>query len=511
MVLRPHRRRRSNPWRILFLLLLIAASLYVYTLVQGRQIESPFVPTPTSTRSPFSYAAEGEGRYLEGDLRGAIAAYEQAVRLAPQDVTLYVPLVRLLTLQGWVDDTLARRALEQGQAAVDLDPDYAPAWAVLGMAYDWNGQVERAIEACRRAIELDPAYAEAYAYLAEAYAEVGRWGEAQEAAQTALGLAPRSVDANRAYGLVLETTGNYHGALEAYRKALEIHPNLAYIYMDLGRNYQALADAASAIEAFRRAAQLDPHRADALDQLGWTYFAIQEYEQAQSSLEQAIETDPDYAPAYGHLATTFWVRRNYESAIPNYEKAIELAYQASRRAARGFYVTVEPAQDDDPYPSAEVVMRGELQRADPAGVRLTTSLEPRYPGQSWEKARGRLVLNTATGQYTLNLEKMPPLDPDQVYTGWFEGLHAPNGLPLGTGPFRVSAEGSLEVTLKAEPVRGPRIEHLYTLGLCYFYMARCERAYPLFQAALQIDPQEVNALEGIRLCQEAEATPTARP
>ncbi len=106
---------------------------------------------------------------------------------------------------------------------------------------------------------------------------------------------------------------------------------------------------------------------------------------------------------------------------------------------------------------------------------------------------------------------MPPLSSGQAYVGWFDGLDALNGYPFGTGPLRVGADGRLQAEWKAEPVHGPRIEHYYTLGLCYFYMAQCERAYPLFNAALQMDPEETNALEGIRLCQEAEATPTPSP
>lgn len=506
MYLRPRKRRRFNPWRALLLLLLIAAGIYAYALIQSREIESPFIPPPTPTRSAYSYQAEAETLYLEGDLSGAIAAYEQAIRLAPEDVRLYVPLVRLLALEGRTKD-----AVKWGEDAVALAPDSAQAWAVLGMAYDWDGQVPKAIDACLHAVELDSAYGEAHAYLAEAYADANRWNEALEAIQIALSLAPDSVDVHRDYGYVLETMGNWSGAIEAYRKALEIHPNLAYIYMDVGRNYQALAETANAIEAFGRAAELDPDRAEALDQLGWTYYAIQEYERAQAYLEQAIEVDPKYAPAYGHLATVFYVRRNYESAIPNYEKAIQLAYRAARRNAREFYVTVEPTQGEVPYPSPDVVLRGTLAWADRDEVRLAAELAPVDNAGAWADASGQLALHTVTGEYTLNLEGMPLLASGQVYVGWFEGLESMNGLPFSTGPLHPDPQGRLQVRLIAEPVRGPRIEHLYILGLCYFYMARCERAYSLFEAALQMDPQETNALEGIRLCQEAEATPVATP
>jgi len=502
MYIRPRKRRRSNPWRVLFLLILIAGALYAYTLIQRRQIENPFTPTATPTRSAYSYRDEAEAQYIQGNLDGAIQAYEQAIRLAPDDVNLYVPLTRLLVLKGRPEE-----AVDWGEKGVDVAPESAPAWAVLGLAYDWAGRVPEAIEACLRAVELDPAYAEAYAYLAEAYTDDGRVEKGLEAAQKALELAPRNVDAHRAYGYVLEHLGNWSGAIEAYQKALEVHPYLAHLYLDIGRNYLALADTASALQAFQQAVELDPKRPDALDQLGWTYFAIEDYELAQSYLEQAIEADPNYAPAYGHLATTYWVRRNYESAIPNFEKAIDLAYQAARRKAYGFSITVESAQEPLPYPSPDVALEGELVWGNEQRTRLAATLEPSIYLEGKEGAGGRLSLDVISGRYILSAHGLPALPADQVYVGWFHGLERLDGTPFSTGPLPLAADGSVEFEGTAEPVRGPRIEHFYTLGLCYFYMAQCERAYPLFDAALQIDPEEPNALEGIRLCQEAEGTP----
>ncbi len=511
MYIRPRKKRRSNPWRVLFLLLVITAGIYFYVRIQQKEIESPFIPTPTPTLSAAFYRTKADGLYLEGDLDGAIAAYEQAVQLDPGNVSLTVPLVRLLAIQGWTNDTLAERAIEMGEQAVAQAPESAPAWAVLGMAYDWDGRVAEAVDACERAVELDPAYAEAYAYLAEAYVDDGQLTRAVEAARTALELDPRSVDANRANGLLMEVMGNWSAAVVSYRQALDIHPNLAYIYIDLGRNYLYLSDTGSAIESFRRATELDPQRADALDQLGWTYYAIQDYERAQTYLAQAIEVAPDYGPAYGHLGLAYYVRRNYEDAIPNLSKAIELAYREARRNARAFYVTVEPAQESFLYPSVDVVLAGEFSWADRDEIVLAADLEPQGGDQRWAAANGRVTMNTATGTYRLMLQGMPTLPAEQMYVGWFEELDGLDKLPLNTGPLSVGANSSFDAQFTAEPVDNPRIEHLYILGLCYFYMARCDQAYPLFEAALQIDPEETNALEGIRLCQEAEATPTTTP
>jgi tetratricopeptide (TPR) repeat protein len=58
----------------------------------------------------------------------------------------------------------------------------------------------------------------------------------------------------------------------------------------------------------------------------------------------------------------------------------------------------------------------------------------------------------------------------------------------------------------------------YTLGLSYYYLDRCEDAYPLFDKVLAAIPENAPADEGIRLCREAEGagpavelTPTPSP
>ena len=85
------KKRRSSPLRVMFLLMLISAGIYVYALIQQEQIESPFIPTPTPTRAALSYAAEAEELYLQGKLAEAIVAYEQAIALEPDGVLLHGP------------------------------------------------------------------------------------------------------------------------------------------------------------------------------------------------------------------------------------------------------------------------------------------------------------------------------------------------------------------------------------------------------------------------------------
>jgi tetratricopeptide (TPR) repeat protein len=498
------KKRRSSPIRVMFLLMLISAGIYVYAIIKQEQIESPFVPTPTPTRSALSYVTTADDLYLQGRITETISAYEQAIALEPDDVLLYIPMSRLLALEGRTIE-----AVRYAQKATEMARENAAAWAVLGMAYDWNGDVTEAIDACKYAIELDPTYAEGYAYLAEAYADAGRWLDANEAAQTALQLDDSSVDVHRNYGYVLERQANYWGAVEAYKRALEIHPNLAYIHLAVGQNYRRLGDLDSTISSFQKAIAINPNHAQANYELGWTYLVyLGESEEAESYLEQAVAADPELGRAVGGLAIAYWQRRNYEDAIPNFERAIRLECTSARRKARAFYVTIEDINDGDPSPSLDIVMHGDLMPTalDNRDV-LQATLSPQgleASDEAWANAQGSVTLDTRSGEYTLQLAELPWPPAGQVYVGWFEGVYTLSGDQLSTGPFQHKLDGDVEMELEAKWVAGPPIEYFYTLGLAYFYLAECDKAYPLFDAALQIDPEEVNALEGIRLCREAE-------
>jgi tetratricopeptide (TPR) repeat protein len=504
MYIGPRKKKsRSSPIRVIILLALIGGAVYIYTLVKRNVIESPFVPTPLPTRAASWYATEADTLYWEGNLKEAITTYEQAIELEPDNVLNYIPVVRLLALEGRPIE-----AVRLGQKTVEMAPENAQAWAALGMAYDWNGDVSEAIDACKQAIDLEPTYAEAYAYLAEAYTDAVRWVEAREAAETALKLKSHSVDVQRNYGYVLENQGDYVGAVEAYERALEIHPYLVYIQLAAGRVYRdGLWDYPAAEEHFKKAIEIDDTNAEAYDQLGWTYFNMQEYEQAETYLKKATEADPEFGQAFGHLAINYWARRNWEDAIMPFQHAISLECAASRRQAEAFYVTIEDRESEMEAPSPNQVLVGQfVSISGDSKATLQATLMPKYPDEEgWAEAEGTVTLETQSGKYTVQLSGLPRPALGKMYVGWFEGINALSGFPLSTGRLPVRSDSTVDVELETGWVEGPRIEYFYTLGLAYFYKAECEKSYPLFSAALQIDPNDYSAREGIRLCQEAEA------
>jgi hypothetical protein len=135
---------------------------------------------------------------------------------------------------------------------------------------------------------------------------------------------------------------------------------------------------------------------------------------------------------------------------------------------------------------------------------LRASLEPVAKGDRWKEAGGSVIFDARTGAFTVTLQGMPEAGYGRAYVGWVGGVSTLSGDPVSTGNLTLSG-GSLEARFEATWVQGPRIDYFYTLGLAYFYMAECDKAYPLFNAALQIDPEDQNALKGIQLCKAAES------
>ena len=497
---KPRRRRRRSPlWRVLLLLVLDVIGVYfVYTQWVDPSANSTLptsttaTPMPTPTRSAVSWSADAVDAYWEGHLDEAIAAYRQALNLEPDQPELYVDLARLLIFRGRPE-----QALDLTAEALRREPEDARTLAVRGLAYDWLGLPEETLALCTQALALDPALPEAYAYRAEAYVDLGNWFQANNDVDKALELADNNADVFRTQGYVLEVQGNYSAAIQAYREALETHAGLGYIYRALGRNYEALGNYTRAEEVYQAAITADPTDVASLDQLAWSYLLRGNYEEVEEYLDRALEIDPTYWPALGHMGTYQFQRRNYEGAIPRYEAALRYGEAASRRRAVSFQITLEPAGQIGAAPTGEQVAQGMFLHPPD----LTYPMRAMIAGEeTYADVEGYVRFTPLDGRYMLELEGVPPPPAGQSYVGWFDALLTPEETEVHTEALRPDAEGRVEVNGLTGPVKGPPIEHYYTLALCHYFLDQCGEARPYINVALRIDPEDANALETQRLC-----------
>src|SRR5262249_32861999 len=115
--------------------------------------------------------------------RDAVRAYEEAIRIEPDDFQAHSKLAWMLTNcpVRYLRDP--RRALQAARKAVDLDSKSEFAWQVLGWALYRSGEWKASIEALEKsnALQKSPAGGDAWQwfFLAMAHRQLGNEEQAQ--------------------------------------------------------------------------------------------------------------------------------------------------------------------------------------------------------------------------------------------------------------------------------------------------------------------------------------------
>ena len=134
-----------------------------------------------------TYYLIGVVRYQMKDVPGAIEflrkALAQPAYLRPQDAHLY--LGGILLDQGKMDE-----ALIEFRKAVDVEPEFGPAYNAMGYVLLQQQRPQEAIESLSRAVRFTPTLIAAYQNLGKAYLLVGKKDEARFNFKKVVELAP---------------------------------------------------------------------------------------------------------------------------------------------------------------------------------------------------------------------------------------------------------------------------------------------------------------------------------
>ena len=350
-----NRRPQSNIYRMFLWVVMILGLVWMLQQMSKGEIQPLFLDTPIPTRSSESYALEGDANFSAGKLDAAILAYQEAVRVDPNNAEIWSKLARIQTYSSAFKITNVEKkarlleSLESGKKAVELAPDDSTAHAILAFTLDWNAnssiyvddpqQVEEfLIEAEKealRALQLDSSNTLALVYYAEVLLDQQKWSQAEQNIDLALQRsdADQLMDVHRVYAYLLETLGQYNLAITEYDKAITLEPNFTFLYLRAGANYRRLAfdlhnrqgiDAArpvydQSLEYFERAARIN-EQIEVKDptpylSISRTYSQLGEFFVAALNIQKALEFRPQDPDIYGQLGIIFFKARNYETSI----------------------------------------------------------------------------------------------------------------------------------------------------------------------------------------------------
>ena len=355
-----HRRPQSNIYRMFLWVVMILGGVWILQQLDRGEIKPLFEATPLPTRAALSYLEEGDANFTAGNLTASILAYQEALRLNPNDAQSWAKLARIQTYSSAFlitnDEKKARlrEALESATKAVGLAPEDSTVRAIRAFTLDWNanGNFHTAeevqdflIEAENEALiaqQLDNANPLALAYFAEILVDQQKWNQAEIIISQALELpeATQWMDVYRVNAYVLETLGQYNLAISEYEKAIAIEPNFTFLYSRIGANYRRLAfdvaitqgeEAARpvydrSLEYFDKVVRINeqikvkdpgPHLS-----IARTYSQLGEFFIAARNVQTALEYEPTNADIYGQLGIIYFRSRNYEGSIYSLECAI---------------------------------------------------------------------------------------------------------------------------------------------------------------------------------------------
>ncbi|NKB87332.1 MAG: tetratricopeptide repeat protein [Acidobacteria bacterium] len=178
---------------------------------------------------------------------------------------------RLLATRGNPVDSV--RSLDHFRRALEIDPEYALAWAHLADAHatlawrNWSlpaTAYAEARSAAHTALDLQPRLAEAHAILAAVAAERNQdWLEAERRFQTAIELDPESAFAHERYGRYLRRLGRYEDAVVRTGESVALEPDAPHLAVSHGWSLLLAGDLAGASRAFDRVIEVDDSFADA--------------------------------------------------------------------------------------------------------------------------------------------------------------------------------------------------------------------------------------------------------
>ena len=208
-------------------------------------------------------AQEIQAKITPEEMRVLASARSEKINPAAYDEFL---LGHYLTWKNAPDDF--KSSIAHFERSIQIDPNYAPAYAGLSMAwtrrfaqgYASFAESENAARAAaERALQLDSGLGEAHAAAAHVASVFDwDWASAEKGFRQALEINPNSLETCYCFAIFLNSMGRSQEALAYLERAVKLNPFSTPIQIWFGRSLLHLHRPQEAMSYFKRAKELDP-------------------------------------------------------------------------------------------------------------------------------------------------------------------------------------------------------------------------------------------------------------
>ncbi|GAB4531969.1 MAG: hypothetical protein Tsb0014_15970 [Pleurocapsa sp.] len=194
------------------------------------------------------------------------------------------------------------------------------------LIYFREGNWQEAIAACQKALEISPEAAEAYKILGNILQRLGQKGKALGYYAKALEVKPDLAEVYANLGSYYAEQENWELAIEYYHQALAIKPNLAGIHRSLALIWEELGKTEKAVECLCQAITLEPKTLAPQDYFvfGNKLYEEKRYKEASVFYIQGIKLKPDAKEELARLVDILETIGEWQDAAEYYRQLINL-------------------------------------------------------------------------------------------------------------------------------------------------------------------------------------------
>ncbi|MEG4106786.1 tetratricopeptide repeat protein [Microcoleus sp. S13_C5] len=283
--------------------------------LQPSSINLPPAPTTETLNTPFTNPAELSEQVTSINVpdSGQVANF--------QEVEPYNKLAENFLVEGKIKEAIAAC-----QQALKIRPDFIYAYVTLGNALQAVGKTEAAIRSYSQALELQPNFAEVRANIGSMYFKMGRLEEAIAHYQQAIALSPDLAGAHWNLGKVYHQHGNIEAAIACFKRTSELNPQLvgADFHFNLGNRLFSQGKRDEAIECYEKAIAIKPDWAEAYGNIGSARSQQGNLDAAIAYYQKAVALKPHLEVLHFNIANSFLQQNKYDEAITNYQNTLKI-------------------------------------------------------------------------------------------------------------------------------------------------------------------------------------------
>jgi TolB-like protein/Tfp pilus assembly protein PilF len=358
------------------------------------------VYTNTNKRLPEIARELHVDSIVEGTVRRASGQVRVTVQLiqAATDTHLWAQTYQrdssdIFALQSELAEDIAREIgstlVASPRSAAGTAPKNAAAYeAYLKGRYFWNKRtldgLERSLRYYQEALQLDPQYAMAYAAMGDSYVLFSSYGgpsptetliKAREAAEHALRLDDSLAEAYTVLGAVLSGYDqDWSSASREYERAIELSPNYPTAHHWYGLHLSRIGKNREAEKQIERALRLDPLSLIINTDAGDIYYCSRKPQLALGKLHRALELDPNFAEVHLVLGKVYALQRQFPLALQEFQLAAKLFNNAPNILALVGYALARSGQSAGARAIAEdLAKQSESRYVSGADIAITYS------------------------------------------------------------------------------------------------------------------------------------------